>query len=205
MAIQKIDFSRAISSGGNPHDYFGRVTIGDPLIAGDLLRHYDTDSVIAKHVDLNSLQAEPTEFFGPPHFVTGPKEVRLDVPFIARLHDKEWQSEVLIVTEHKSFVNLFCSLQLCTYALLSLYKRWTDAGRPASRRKFKLPIPVMVLLYCGAEELSDEIICFQDIFEHIPKELKPHVPQFRLIVINLRWFDYANLPGKPKRRQSSKR
>ena len=162
MTKRKIDFSRAISSGGNPHDYFGRVTIGDPLIAGDLLQHY-ADSVLAKHVDLNNLQAEPTEFFGPPHPVTGPKEVRLDVPFIACLHDKEWKSEVLIVAEHKSLLNLFCPLQLCTYAQMSLYKRWTDAGRPASRRKLKLPIPVMVLLYCGAEELSDEII---DLFHN---------------------------------------
>ena len=56
----------------------------------------------------------------------------------------------------------------------------------------------MVLLYCGEEELSGEIICFQDMFEHIPEALKPLVPQFYLIVINLRRFDYANLPGKPE-------
>jgi len=129
MPKHKIDFSRAISSGGNPHDYFGRVTIGDPMIAADVLRHYDADSIIAKHVDLNTLQAEPTEFFGPPHPVMGPKEVRLDVPYIACLHDKEWKSEVLIVTEHKSSPNLFCPLQLGAYALMSLYKRWTDKER----------------------------------------------------------------------------
>ena len=197
MTKHNFDFLQAISSGGNPHDYFGRVTLGDPLIAANLLCEYG-DSVIAEHVDLKNLQAEPTQFFGPPHPILGPKEVILDVPYIAHLHDKEWNSEVLIMVEHKSSPNLFCPLQLCTYAQLSLYKRWTDAGRPASRRKFKLPIPLMVLLYCGAEDLSDEMISYQDIFEHVPEALKLHVPQFRLLVINLRRFDYAHLPGKPE-------
>ena len=197
MTKHTFDFSQAIASGSNPHDYFGRVTIGDPLIASDLLRHY-ADAIIAKHVDLNHLLAEPTQFFGPTDPIRGPKEVKLDVPYIARLHDKEWKSEVLIVTEHKSSPNLYCPLQLCAYAQLSLYKRWTDAGRPASRRKFKLPIPLMVLLYCGAEDLPDEMICYQDIFEHIPEPLKIHVPQFRLLVINLRKFHYDSLPGKPE-------
>ena len=105
---------------------------------------------------------------------------------------------MLIVMEHKSSPNLYCPLQLCTYAQLSLYKRWTDAGRPSSRRKFKLPIPIMVLLYCGEEDLPDEVICFQDMFEHIPDELKPLVPQFCLVVINLRKFHYGRLPGKPE-------
>jgi len=197
MTKHTFDFSQAIASGSNPHDYFGRVTIGDPLIAGDLLRHY-ADAIIAKHVDLNYLLAEPTQFFGPADPIRGPKEVKLDVPYIARLHDKEWKSEVLIVMEHKSSPSLYCPLQLGVYALLSLYKRWTDAGRPSSRRKLKLPIPIMVLLYCGEEDLSDGVICFQDMFEHIPDELKPLVPQFFLVVINLKKFHYDSLPGKPE-------
>jgi hypothetical protein len=81
---------------------------------------------------------------------------------------------------------------------VSLYKRWTDAGRPVSRRKFKLPIPLMVLLYCGAEDLPDEVISYQDMFEHIPERLVQHVPQYYLLVINLRRFAYNNLPGKPE-------
>jgi hypothetical protein len=184
-------------SGGSPHDIFGRRTLNDPLIAADLLRHY-ADPVIAKYVNLETLQAEKTQFFSPAYADTGLKEVILDVPYIARLHDAEWKSEVLIITEHKSSPNLFVTLQLGTHAYLSLYKRWTDAGRPSSRRKFKLPIPIMVLLYCGAEDLPDEILCFQDIFEHIPEPLRPLVPQYRVLVINLRRFDYANLPGKPE-------
>jgi hypothetical protein len=82
--------------------------------------------------------------------------------------------------------------------MLSLYKRWIDAGRPAGFRTFKPPIPLMVLLYCGAEDLSDETMRFQDVFEHIPESLKPFVPQFRLLVINLRQFSYEHLPGKPE-------
>ena len=44
MTQVQFDFSQAISSGANTCDYFGRVTIGDPRIAADLLRYY-TDLV----------------------------------------------------------------------------------------------------------------------------------------------------------------
>jgi hypothetical protein len=197
MTNDKTSTTHKTASGEPPHDYFGRKTLGDPLIAADLLRHY-ADPVIREHVDLDNLQAEPTQFFGPANPDTGLKEVILDVPYVARLHDSEWKSEVLIITEHKSSPNLFVPLQLGVHAFLSLYKRWTDAGRPASHRKFKLPIPIMVLLYCGAEDLPDEIVHLQDIFEHIPESLMVYVPQFRLLIINLRRFSYDNLPGKPE-------
>jgi hypothetical protein len=57
---------------------------------------------------------------------------------------------------------------------------------------------LVVLLYCGADDLADEILYFQDIFDFLPERLKQYVPQFRLLIINLRRFDYDNLPGKPE-------
>ena len=197
MSKRNFDFSQASSAGGSPHDFFGRMTIGDPLIAADLLWHYG-DAVVREHIDLDNLQAEPTHFFGPAHPLLGAKEVVLDVPFVAHLRDKAWKSEVLIITEHKSSPSLAVPLQLGVQAMLSLYKRWTNAGRPAGFRTFKPPIPLMVLLYCGAEDLADETMRFQDIFDHIPEPLRPFVPQFRLVVINLRRFSYEHLPGKPE-------
>ena len=196
MARQTLDFSQA-SGGGSPHDFFGRKTIGDPLIAADLLRHYG-DPIVKEHIDLDHLEAAPTHFFGPSGLLTGTREVILDVPFVAHLRDKTWKSEVLIITEHKSSPSQAVPLQLGVQAMLSLYKRWIDAGRPAVFRKFKPPIPLMVLLYCGADDLANETMWFQDIFEHIPEPLKSLVPQFRLVVINLRRFHYGHLPGKPE-------
>ena len=187
------------SPGGNPHDYFGRKTIGDPIIAADFLRYYADDPVIAKYIDLDHLQAEPTQFFGPTHPITGPKEVILDVPYIAHLHDPDWKSEVLIVYEHKSSPSLYARLQLAVQAILSLYKRWTDAGRPTSRQKFQLPFPLTVLVYCGEEDLEEGSFWFQDIFgDDIPEPLRQFVPQYRLIVVNMKRFDYGNLPGRPE-------
>jgi len=181
---------------GSIHDYFGRKTIGDPLIASDLLRYY-SEPAIAEHVDLDNLQAAPTQFFGPTHPGAGPKEVTLDVPYIAHLHDEAEKSEVLILFEHKSSPNLFAVLQLVVQALLSLYKRWTDAGRPVSLRNFRVPMPLMVLVYCGEEDWVNGIR-FQDIFAFIPEPLRRFIPQFQLIVINLRRFDYDNLQGRPE-------
>jgi hypothetical protein len=144
------------------------------------------------------LQAEPTHFFGPTHPITGPKEIILDVPYIARLRDKAWKSEVLLIYEHKSKPSLFVPLQLGTQAMMSLYKRWTDAGRPSSRRKFRVPFPLMVLVYCGEEDLNEDVLYFQEIFERIPEPLKLFVPQFRLLVCNLRRFSYGHLLGRPE-------
>jgi len=196
MKKDKFAFLPTYPRAGSIHDYFGRKTIGDPLIASDLLRYY-SNPVVAEHVDLDNLQAEPTQFFGPTNLITGPKEVRLDVPYIAHLRDAAWKSEVLMVFEHKSSPSQAIALQLGVQAMLSLYKRWTDAGRPASFQNFRVPITLMVLVYCGAEDWVNEI-SFQDIYKYIPEALRPFVPQFRLIVINLRKFNYDNLPGRPE-------
>ncbi|MDR1382420.1 MAG: Rpn family recombination-promoting nuclease/putative transposase, partial [Planctomycetaceae bacterium] len=45
----------------NPHDRFARATVGDPLYAGDFLRHYAPPAV-AKCVDLDHLEVAPTHF-----------------------------------------------------------------------------------------------------------------------------------------------
>ena len=43
-----------------------------------------------------------------------------------------------------------------------------------------------------------EELRFQDIFEHIPEELKEFVIQFRVVVVNLKRFHYGKLPGRPE-------
>ncbi|MDR1491275.1 MAG: hypothetical protein LBT05_00905 [Planctomycetaceae bacterium] len=56
----------------------------------------------------------------------------------------------------------------------------------------------MVVLYNGANKEYGYEISFQDLFPDIPDGLKPFVPQFKIIFINLNWFSYDNLPGKPE-------
>jgi hypothetical protein len=151
---------------------------------------------------LDNLQPEPTHVFGPSHPISGPKEIIMDVPYISRFRDDAGGAtgggaEVLIVNELKSATCIYVLLQLAAQAILVLYKRWTDAGRPASNRNFKVPVPIMVLVYCGPDDLPSDTLDFQDIFEHIPEPLRPFVMQFRLFVVNLRRFDYDNLPGRP--------
>jgi len=98
--------------------------MGDPLIAGDLLRHY-TDPVVGKYVDLDSLKPEPTQNFGKKF-----QELFKDIAFASHLIDKKGKAEVLIIAEHKSKPEPFVLLQLMVYLVLSWYKRWNDAGRP---------------------------------------------------------------------------
>ncbi|MGL6225344.1 MAG: hypothetical protein ACRC10_01815, partial [Thermoguttaceae bacterium] len=67
------------------------------------------------------------------------------------------------------------------------------------RGNFKPKMLLMVLIYSGDEDISEELR-FQDIYESVPEQLRKHVPQFQVFVINLRKFDYGQLPGRPETR-----
>jgi len=177
--------------GNNPHDRFARKTMRDPLIAGDLLRHY-TEPVIAQYVDLDNLKPEVTENFG--------KEFQVfvkDIAFASHLIDKKGKAEVLIVMEHKSKPEPFVLLQLLVYLVLSWYKRWQDAGRPQSTKKFRLPMPVLVVLYNGQEKWEGDLD-IKSLVSSVPPELEPFIPTVKVLFIRLNQFDKRNLPGKPE-------
>jgi len=177
--------------GNNPHDRFARKTMSDPLIAGDLLRHY-TDPVIAKYVDLDNLKPESTENFG--------KEFQVfikDIAFASHLVDKKGKAEVLIIAEHKSKPEPFVLLQLLVYLALTWYKRWNDAGRPQSTKAFRLPMPILVVLYNGKEKWEGELN-LKSLVSSVPPELEPFIPQVKILFVRLNQFNKRNLPGKPE-------
>ena len=177
--------------GQNPHDRFARKTMGDPLIAADLLRHY-TDPVIAKYVDLDGLKPEPTQNFGKEF-----QELFKDIAFASHLIDKKGKAEVLIIAEHKSKPEPFVLLQLMVYLALSWYKRWNDAGRPQSTKKFRLPLPVLVVLYNGKEKWDGELD-IKSLVASVPPELEPFIPIVKVLFIRLNQFDKRHLRGKPE-------
>ena len=182
--------------GLNPHDRFARKTMGDPLIAADLLRHY-TDPVVGKYVDLDSLTPEPTQNFGKKF-----QELVKDIAFTSHLIDQKGTAEVLIIAEHKSKPEPFVLLQLLVYLVLSWYKRWNDAGRPQSTKAFRLPLPILVVLYNGTEKWGTEKwegeLDLNNLVSAVPPELEPFVPVVKVLFIRLNQFDKKHLPGKPE-------
>jgi len=177
-------------SGGNPHDRFARKTMSDPQIAADLLRYY-TDPVIAKYINLDGLKPVPTQNFGKEF-----QELFKDIAFASHLMDKKGKAEVLIIAEHKSKPEPFVLLQLLVYLALSWYKRWNDVGRQQSK-KFRLPVPILVVLYNGKEPWEDEPD-IKSLVSPVPPELEPFIPQVRVLFIRLNQFDKQNLLGKPE-------
>lgn len=175
----------------NPHDRFSRKTMGDIKIAADILRHY-ADPTISNHIDLDNLQPEPTEHFGKEL-----QDLTTDVAFTSHLSDKKGKSEVLIITEHKSTPQPFVLLQILAYLVLSWYKRWTDAGRPQSTKNFRLPQPVLVVLYNGTAPW-DEGLTIKDLVVPGPKELMKFIPGFEYSLILLNRFKIGNLRGAPE-------
>ena len=180
--------------GVNPHDHFARKTVGDPLIAADILRHYSDDPAIAKHVDLDHLTPEPTANFGKKF-----QELFKDIAFASHLIDKKGKAEVLIIAEHKSTPEPFVLLQLLAYLILTWYKRWNDAGRPQSTKKFRLPLPILVVLYNGRKDWEGELD-LKNLVASVPPELEPFIPTVRVLFIRLNRFDKRHLPGKPATR-----
>jgi hypothetical protein len=165
--------------------------MSDPIIAGDLLRHY-TDPVVGKCVDLDSLKPEPTQNFGKKF-----QELFKDIAFASHLIDKKGKAEVLIIAEHKSKPEPFVLLQLLVYLGLSWYKRWNDAGRPQSTKSFRLPLPILVVLYNGKEKWEGELD-LKNLVSSVPPELEPFIPAIKVLFIRLHQFDKRHLPGKPE-------
>ncbi len=175
---------------GSSHDRFAKKYLQYKAIVADLLRFY-ADPTVAEHVDVDGLQPAPT------HGISDElKEVIMDISFVARLRDAEARSEVLFALEHKSSPSPRVALQVGTQAFLALYTAWTDAEY-TDAKSFELPIPIMIVLYHGAEDWTAKEIQFQDLFKNIPSALRKMVPRFEVLVINLRRFQYGNLPGRP--------
>ena len=165
--------------------------MSDPLIAGDLLRHY-TDPVVGKYVDLDSLKPESTQSFGKKF-----QELFKDIAFASHLIDKKGKAEVLIIAEHKARPEPFVLLQLLAYLALTWYKRWNDAGRPQSTKSFRLPLPILVVLYNGKEKWEGELD-IKSLVSSVPPELEPFIPAIKVLFIRLNQFDKKHLPGKPE-------
>ncbi|MDR1483961.1 MAG: Rpn family recombination-promoting nuclease/putative transposase, partial [Planctomycetaceae bacterium] len=172
----------------NPHDRFARKTVGNPLYAADFLKYY-ADPIVVRHVHLDHLIAAPT------HYLSNElKEVISDIAFLARLRDAKNGSEVLMFLEHKSRPSRFVPLQVGTHCFVTLYFGWTATKYSET---YQPSIPLMILLYNGTEEIDEEL-SFQSIFDEIPPELRALIPQFKVVVINMKRFPYGKLPGKPE-------
>ncbi|MDR1052538.1 MAG: Rpn family recombination-promoting nuclease/putative transposase, partial [Planctomycetaceae bacterium] len=172
----------------NPHDRFARKTLGNLLYAGNFLLHY-ADPVVVQNVNLNNLTAAPTH-----QLSENLKEVLSDISFAAHLQDNECGSDVLLFLEHKSKPSRFVPLQLGAQCLLFLYAKWTETGYAEN---YVPPIPLMILVYNGEEDIDEEMF-LQNIFPTMNDNLRQYVPQCRIVVINLKRYNYDNLPGSPE-------
>ncbi|MDR1493922.1 MAG: Rpn family recombination-promoting nuclease/putative transposase [Planctomycetaceae bacterium] len=173
----------------NPHDKFARGTVGNPAYASGFLLNY-APPVVAEFVDLEYLEATPTHFLSPQL-----KEVIADISFLSSLKDASEMTEVLIFFEHKSHSDKKLLVQLLLQMAWALYFHLITKGLLPN---YQPPIPLMVVLYNGVNKEYGYEIRFQDLFPNLPERLKPYVVQFKVIFINLNWFSYDNLPGKPE-------
>ena len=172
----------------SPHDTFGKLVFHEPKRAGDFLKNY-ADPAIREHIDLDHLKSTASQLFD-----AGFRQVSLDIPFISRLRDKMGKAEVLMVLEHKSFPSVFAPLQVGAYA--ENFRDWKDAGRPTTKKNFKLRIPICVVIYCGESDWVEEMHS-DDMYDNVPEKLWQYIPRYKIVFINLNRYKYGQLPGRP--------
>ena len=97
----------------------------------------------------------------------------------------------------KSKPEPFVLVQLLAYLMLSWYKKWSDAGRPQSTKSFRLPLPILVVLYNGKEKWEGELD-IKSLVSAVPPELERFIPAIEVLFIRLNQFDKRHLPGKPE-------
>ena len=131
---------------GNFHDRFARVTVGDVHIARDILELY-ANPVVSRHINLDKLQPFTTELISDDLR----KELRMDISFVAQFRDEFGQMGAFFAIEHKSSPSYYVLLQLAGQAILAIHRLWSLADY-TNAKSFKLPIPIMVLLYCGEDD-----------------------------------------------------
>lgn len=187
------DTAEPLQSRGSQYDRFGRRFISNPANAADLIENY-ASPVFRQHIDTAALQPAPTNYISE-NF----KELILDTALVGRFLDKTNFMELLFALEFKSAVAFFSPIQLLAYASLVMYMSFVRANRPTRRGRFKPLIPVMVLIYCGPDDIDEEM-WFQQIYDNLPEWLREYVPQFRIEVLNLRTCLKTGFRGKPTTR-----
>ena len=176
---------------GSYHDHFAGWVIRDLEVIRDILRHY-LDEQISDLIDPDRLQPFETTLI-----TKRLRKIILDQAFISQFRDDVANTELFVAVEHKSSPNRFVVLQLGTQVFNSLYSMWTKIGR-TDAKSFKLPVPIMIVLYHGKEDWNTDDLHFQSIFDHIPEEIRENVPEFYVLAINLSRFEYGKLPGSPE-------
>ncbi len=157
----------------NPHDKFFKETFGQIHIARDFLRHYLPAPVLAQ-LHLSQMQAEKETFIDPEL-----REHFSDLLFSVPRKDKQGLAFVYFLFEHKSFADIWTSLQLLGY-IVRFWEREV-------RQKAKTLSPIIPLViyhgkdkWKGSQQLSDLYAG--------PEELKLYLPVFTYPV-----YDFSHL------------
>jgi len=155
----------------NPHDAFFKKMMGQVRIAKMILRTI-LPAKILKLIDLETLQEINTNFVSEEL-----KEVFSDVIYIVKLKNGK-NAFITFLLEHKSFPDIFSSVQVLYYLASGYYKQYKE------NRKLQIIIPIV--FYHGKQKW--EFVNLEDIFEEVPEELKKYIPSFDTLFIDLASF-----------------
>ena len=165
-----------MSSIKNPHDAFFKKMMGQINIAKMILRTI-LPAKILRFIDLETLQEVNTNFVSEEL-----KEVFSDVIYIVKLKNGK-NAFITFLLEHKSFPDIFSSVQILYYLATGYYKQYKE------NRKLQIIIPI--IFYHGKQKW--EFVSLEDIFKEVPEELKKYIPSFDTLFVDLANFSDEQL------------
>jgi predicted transposase/invertase (TIGR01784 family) len=165
-----------------PHDEFFKEIFGDIEHARDLLRGILPPD-IREILDLGRLQRENTSFL-----TAQLAEDFADLVFTCPVEGGS--ALVALLLEHKSWAPRYPHLQLLAY-MLGIWERAEKDGHP-------LPPVIPVILYNGQGTWKTR--AFSSCFPDLPGRLRPFLPEFRFLLLDL-----AHEPLEPLRNRFGSR
>jgi Putative transposase, YhgA-like len=170
----------------NKHDEFFRGACSKRFIVEPLLKHF-IDSKLSQKFDYDALELSSDSYITPElaNFYS-------DILWSTRFKEGGELLQLLLLFEHKSFIPKRIHIQLLRYMIEDWTKQIDNQLKALqtlkrksqkNEEKIKLVLILPIVLYHGKQAWKNPK--FEDLFGNLPDILKPFLPDFEFIVIDL--------------------
>ncbi len=167
----------------NPHDKFFKQVLGNGETAGDFLKNYLPQDLLA-NIDLDSLEIQKDTY------IEKELEERFsDILYHVRIKGKE--GFIYFLFEHKSYSYQIIALQLLKY-MVSIWDQ-----KVKKEQKSTLPPIISLVLYHGKErwQIEHNFSSLIDGIEDLPEYVKRYIPDYEYLFYDFSPYSAEEIRG----------
>ena len=153
----------------NPHDHFLKAILEDAEVAYHFFLKFLPESV-SDALDLHTLKSDSTTYINP-----ALKGQFSDTIFNVSIRNTDEQALISILLEHKSAMEKYTAIQVLSYLGLAYQKQ--------TKEKQGIRPIIPMVFYHGKAKWTYKPVT--ELFDDLPRMLKPFVPEFETIFIDL--------------------